>query len=381
MKLKINKVVRIVLIVSTVIIISIFAIMIFREYTIPVFKEEKIPLYSYSHNGDVKYSVFLKPNILYSQPSIDEGNVYFTELVDHIEASFIYNFECDKLNSFKGEYEINAYLQGYENIRSEDGKASAAYVLWQKEFPIKEKTSFHHKNQQASLKDDVQINFWEYKSIADEIIKSLKVNMPTKLSVVMNVDIKADTGEGLIDDKLTQMIEIPLDLNQFTISKKEITSEPKTVEKTIRLEMPPNGNKLTIYYSIIGVLVLSFILLLLFSTTAEDINPYVKEINNLFKKYGNRFVALLEDNSIQNLSIYKVNSVDDLVRLSDEIGKPIIYQYNKNPMDITEFYIIDNTIKYTFNQKECFEQKRKDAEFPFVDKLEDFLASAEDESC
>jgi hypothetical protein len=50
-------------------------------------------------------------------------------------------------------------------------------------------------------------------------------------------------------------------------------------------------------------------------------------------------------------------------------------------MDITEFYIIDNTIKYTFNQKECFEQKRKDAEFPFVDKLEDFLASAEDESC
>ncbi|NLK68601.1 MAG: DUF5305 domain-containing protein, partial [Clostridiaceae bacterium] len=228
---------------------------------------------------------------------------------------------------------------------------------------------------------DVQINFWEYKSIADEIIKSLKVNMPTKLSVVMNVDIKADTGEGLIDDKLTQMIEIPLDLNQFTISKKEITSEPKTVEKTIRLEMPPNGNKLTIYYSIIGVLVLSFILLLLFSTTAEDINPYVKEINNLFKKYGNRFVALLEDNSIQNLSIYKVNSVDDLVRLSDEIGKPIIYQYNKNPMDITEFYIIDNTIKYTFNQKECFEQKRKDAEFPFVDKLEDFLASAEDESC
>lgn len=369
MKVKINKMVRIALIVSTVISTLILSVLIYREYTIPVFNEEKIQLYSYSHDGDINYNVFLKPNILYNEPSLSEGNVYFTELVDYVDASFSYKFKCDKLVNFKGDYEIIAYLQGYETIRSDEQQTNTVYVLWQKEFPMTQKTSFYHNKNQASIKESIHTNYWEYKNMADEIINSLKVNMPTRLSVVMNINIKADTPEDIIENKLTQLMEIPLDSNHFTITKYEIDIEPEIIEETIKTELPPNSNKLTIYYVLIAVMVLMFILLLVFTTGAEGQDPYIIEINKIFKKYGNRLIAVKDDGSISNLSICKVHSMDDLVRFSDEMGKPIIYHYKKDPMEITEFYIIDNSLKYSFNKKESFEQSNKEPEFLLSEQI------------
>jgi len=50
--------------------------------------------------------------------------------------------------------------------------------------------------------------------------------------------------------------------------------------------------------------------------------------------------------------VHEVKSIDDLIRVSDEIEKPVMYRYNKNVRDINRFYVFDDNFVYIFKVKE-----------------------------
>ena len=73
--------------------------------------EERIPIYTYEHNGNIDYTVHLKPNSLYEASTLGAGQTYFTNLIDYIDASASYEFRGDKPADIAGTYTIDAYVE------------------------------------------------------------------------------------------------------------------------------------------------------------------------------------------------------------------------------------------------------------------------------
>jgi hypothetical protein len=60
-------------------------------------------------------------------------------------------------------------------------------------------------------------------------------------------------------------------------------------------------------------------------------------------------VAINGDINLEYEDATMVRSINDLIRVADEVCKPIMYRYSPSYEDITKYYVYDNTKLYAFD--------------------------------
>jgi hypothetical protein len=216
MKLVLDKKLRLIGLSGITLSIALVSFLLFNSIKSPGFKEEKVSLYNYKSNESVDYNVSLNPNALYSDGStLGEGSVIFSEFIDNLKTNFTYQFEGERAADIKGDYEIIALVEGII------GNDKEQKIIWQKTFPILQKETFEANDKVVSINKEVVVNVEEYKSFAQSIIDSTRVDSQTRLSVIMNMNLKASTDKGVIDKKASPSITIPLNSNYFEVAKNQ----------------------------------------------------------------------------------------------------------------------------------------------------------------
>lgn len=343
MELKINKMTRKVLMIIVIVLITVVSFFLYKSVRHTGFKDEKVSLYSYENKGNISYNVFLKPNILYNDNSMGEGSVYLTEFVDYINAIFNYEFKGEKEADIKGSYDITAVAEGYI------GERETYKTIWRKEFKLLPKTNFELKDKNLVIKKEIPIKYEEYNNFAKQVIQDSKFGLQVKLLVSMNVNLKADTGKGIIEEKMSPTMIIPLNTNFFEVTGELSKDKPGVIEGTKKIKLPVDKKKVIMYSSLLTVLTAALLFLIFFTSAFTAKDPFIKSLNKIFKNYGDRLVALNDDAAILNENISNVKSMEDLVKVSDEIGRPIVYKHSYSLKDINEFYVFDSNQAYAFN--------------------------------
>ncbi|OGO78253.1 MAG: hypothetical protein A2Y23_15590 [Clostridiales bacterium GWB2_37_7] len=346
MKKSISKKLKMALIVILLLIIAVISGLLFMAVKNPGVKEEKETLLNYSNKTDLKYRVFLKPNPLYNSDSLEEDKLYITSFVNYIKTNFQYIFNADKPVDIKGDYEILAVVEGYT---SEEDKVK---VIWQKEFNLSPKTAFESKDSKISIDKEITFSLDEYNSFATQISETAKLNMPVRMSVVMSVNLQASDGKNNIEKKLAPAITIPLDTSYFEIVKSGVEEKAEAVEETKQIQLPVNRNMIIAYGIIAGIAFLALLYVLIFVKGNAPVDIFKKQLNKIFKAHGSRLVAINNEIGTSFGMYYKVKSIEDLVRIADELGKPIMYKYSTDSKEITKFYIHDDKSMYSFNLKD-----------------------------
>lgn len=334
MKLILTKNTRKKLIIIFIITAIIFSYLVYNEMYNPGFVEQKNPVYTYINKSSIDYSVHLKPNNLYNDSVLEDGKLYITEFVDFIDTNLKYEFAGDKSENIKANYSIIAKVQGLI-IESDKIKN-----IWEKDFPIVSGKTISSYEDKISINENVKLNLNEYNSFVKEIKESTKINCQTNLSLMMNVDLSGDTDKGTVEDSITTSIVIPLDTALFEISGNSAIDEPGAIKETVQVQLPVNKNLVIIFGLILATSLILLIVLIFFIKIAPDKDQHEKELNKIFKKHGDRLVALRSGIDLTN-SI-TVKSIDDLVKIADEVGKTILYKYSDNYKEINKFYVIDN---------------------------------------
>ncbi|MGI6227918.1 MAG: DUF5305 family protein, partial [Peptococcales bacterium] len=180
--------------------------------------------------------------------------------------------------------------------------------------------------------------------------KETKIMSQARLALFMNINLVVNTDEGLIEKKFSPNIAFPLDVGYFQITKSQIGENLEAIEEIIRIQLPIN-KKMVIIYAIMLVIILTLLLCLVFLTVGIAKDEFIRELNKIFKKHGSRLVALNNNEAELNKLTFTVKTIEDLVRVADEIGKPIMYKYSTEPGDITEFYIFADQGVYIFDLK------------------------------
>lgn len=345
MNLSINKTLKRALIIINVILICILCILLFKEVNNRTSKEEKVAVYSYNNKASINYRVFLKPNIVYNNESMGENNIYIAEFVDYIQANFNYEFKGERTADIKGEYEIRAVVEGY----AAEGQVNK--TIWKKEFILVPTTGFVANDKTISVKKDISIKLQEYNEFANKVIAYSKISSQVKLCIFININLKSNTDKGLISEKISPSITIPLNMSYFQIKINALDKKPNAIEGTKKVEVPINKNIVNLYRVILLVLITCLLFLCFFISGVTIVDPLIKKLNSIFKNHGDRLVALNNEISAAYENYNEVKSIDDLVKVSDEIGKPIMYKYSSDFKDITEFYVFDNTQMYVLHLK------------------------------
>jgi hypothetical protein len=344
-KFEFNQRVRMRLIIISIAAVGIVLLLLCRALFEPGRKEEKETLYTYNQKANIFYRVFVKPNILYDESTIAAGNVYITQLINYINVFFEYNFQGQADAQIQGDYEVVAVMEGYKN---EDQSYQS---IWKRQWVIVPKTNFESNGTSVSLQKEVPLDFNQYNHFAQQVIKDTKINSEIKMTVFLNVHLKGNTAQGSIEENMSPSMVIPLNTNYFKIGGTLSEQKPGSIDETKRIKAPLDSMKV-ILYSVLTSILLSVLVFLIFFTVGKGLSdPLEKEFRKILKKHGNRFVALNSKTTFSNENVNQLKCMDDLVRLADEIGKPILYKHSTNLEDMVKFYVLDNEQVYVLDLK------------------------------
>ena len=328
MKKEINQRIRLLTIAILALLFVILVFDAYAAYNLPTEVAHEVTVLTYTHGGDLHYDVSLKPNNLYGTTTMGPGNTYFRKITEHIDAAFGYEFTCDRDAEITCEYDVIASVASGKD--------------WEKCYVLVPQTTFNSSGRSATFAEDLRIDLAHYEEVVSNISDEIGVRAqnPT-LTIKYNIHTIARTNVGDVDEFFTPSLVIPLNKNAFTI---ESNADEKTGSiKTKKTIIKQNVKSRRTYSAAAAILVL--ISLILFVSLTRDTETAVskaeKEIRSAKKKYGD-WIADATDIPIEiGQSVITLRSLSDLVKVAEELGKPII---QKNQ----DYYVFDGSMRYEY---------------------------------
>jgi|GEM_PF-2822813 len=318
--------------------------------------EETRVLASFSNTPGVSYQVYLKENALYNDTVQPEDIGYFTSLLDHIEVTFENKYKGADGAEYKGDYTIKGEITGWE--LGADNPTPA----WTKQFAIKPKKTFSTNDNELIISQSADIDFNHFNSFVAGVRELTGYSTTYSLKVFMAINYTITTEKGEISESLQPSITIPLGEKYFKISKSGMEEKKNDITEIVQVPVPLDYIKISLLSTLsLLCLILLILFILAGEPTLTDLQR--KQVKKILKNHGKRLVALGENLLVSEsqLQCY-VNSIDDIVRLSDEIERPIFYEYRSDPAEIREFFLIDKEIAYIFKPFDSGQPERQSEE-------------------
>lgn len=304
---------------------------LYRVYREPPVVSKSLPVYSYEHRGQIDYRVQIGPNSIFNETTLGPGQTYYTKLVKSIAAVCGYRFTADAAAEMKADYRIVAVVE--------------APKMWRKEFILVPETGVQTTGKTLAFSRPFTINLESYhrflKSVNEELGVSAK---EPKLVIRADIALEARSAAGRVAEKLAPTMEIPLTSGEFRIggnlapqksaalTRTVQTPDPGAEERRIRAAVPP------------VVLFLILVVFPLVTVSRKPAGPDVVEL--VWRRYGERMVRAGNDFALpEDLITVSLSSLDDLMKVADEAGKPVIFQEEASPHKFA-CYVIDGLTVY-----------------------------------
>jgi hypothetical protein len=224
-------------------------------------------------------------------------------------------------------------------------------------------TAIDQKTKDFSISKDISLKYSDYNDFAQKIVELSKYKISTKLVVSMNVNTQIKTDRGTIEDISTQSFELTLGGSSFSITKNELAEKPGSIEEVKKVRIPPDKYLLTAYVVAAGILLLALLFVIFFTRSAPDISEHLRLVNQIFKKYTNRMAVLCGELKYDGSCLRHVRTMEDLVRIADEMQKPIIYKFSENIINISQFFVFDGNWTYLFDLKAFLSPYNREHEY------------------
>lgn len=328
--------------IITIAMISI-SYFIYITYKDQKYVEKKHLLYSCTNKADVYYDVVMIPNEIFNEENIKGSSLYVTKLVDYINTTFKYQLNSQDIVGVKGKYNVKAVLEGY--IMNDDGGKRS---IFKKDYIIQPETSFEGNDKVISFENKNPISIKNYRDYAISICRELGLNFNNKLTVVWDAEVEVKTPKGTVNEKITPVMEILLSDNFFEV-KGSLSQEKESKIEETKKEVAANYTEKIIISWFAQIISIGVLFLLIFFTKPIVIkDPIQKKLNLMLKEHGSRMAVLNGELPVTPNELIEVSSIDDLVKIADDIGRPVLFN-NNYPEEIPKFYVVDKGNIYFFD--------------------------------
>lgn len=319
-------------------------ISIYKEANAHMVKSEEKVVYEYTCQPKADYLVHIDKNTVYEGTVQEENLNYSKKLLDYIEIKFTTEFQGSKEAETEFVYGITAIVQGYENLKEED-----PVINWSKNYDlVKEKKKITMENRFLE-EETVRVGLEEYDEFALEAREVTGMELSNQVVVRLEGNLKIHMEEGDLITPVAIAVTIPLQEEVFSINKDNLEPISDSIKEYIYIPVLPNrllifGLVMLLFLCIIGIMILCI------ATEAPNAYDVMKaNARRMIKNYGSRMIAIQSKTEHNYLQTYELYSIEDLIKVSDEVQKPIYYV--KDEMDIIGDYllqIVDGDSLYVF---------------------------------
>ncbi len=304
--------------------------------------------------GKYDYTVQLKPNALYDSttlkpPMVSEDSttktlgpedIVFLKLLDSIVFSFSHRLQADvPITLLEEEVEITATIEI-------PGKWSDVVVL----VPATEIS--------GPVDITFPIDLGQFTEILDTVQQETGISASEhNLTIEAKVHTLAQTDFGLIDDEYTQSLMTDLTGSVLNWSNSLENTEPRSLETTQTIERQerylwlPVTQARILFPSLAGVTCVLFVffLVMCFRTGSELSTDIEQVVGRVTKKYANIIVNTKDISlAIPTENIVVVDSLDELIKVAQELLKPVLHQCPTGPHGSHRYVVFDGTTQYEY---------------------------------
>lgn len=305
---------------------------------------EETTVFEYNCQPNVDYKVSLHPNELFSDTIQEEGNYYSKPLLDNIQADFNVAYQSSEITPIKVEYEMSSKINGYQ------GQAANKIIYWSKDFPMMEKKVVSTEGDSWEVKEQVNFDLQKFDDFAVKAKEIYGMKVSNELIVELFGSITAVKDDEEIVVPFSSNIQLPLLEDVFRIEKffdEPLHAAVTEVNETI---VPYNKTKVSLLIVTLLLVLASMPILVFGIKEPDELTILRKKNNGLLKNYGSRMVAMQEIPDLKYNQYFQVYSIKDMIKISDEVQKPIIYIPDESIMlRNNELFIIDENNLYRWN--------------------------------
>ena len=295
----------------------------------------KIILHSYIATKNADYQVLLKENNFYEDQVLASGKNYASKSIDKYLLNFEYDFQSDKIKSINYRYNITAQLMGTVSNNNEQEKE-----IWTKNYILIEDKQNKITQNGFKVKENVDINYDTYNNLAREYENNYDISITSKLKVRFNIYYDIEYENKYID-KGEDYIELDISLTN-SVSNVENNYEEITKKENYAT------NKNYIYYVISGITAtIAVVLIIIYKNKRTPEEVYKSKIKNILKSYSELIVTVSNEPNVENYTVMKINSLEDIIDLAEQ-NKINIIHYESIKDKENRFYVFVDKFVYIY---------------------------------
>ncbi len=318
-------------------------------------------------SGSMSYTLHFKPNSIYggdrltvpdpsaaSEPvsgvslapaaaaapvvTVRPGEAVFPKLIDRMDMTYSYRLGAEKpVGNVVSEVTVDAAVE--------------APNLWSKKFRLLDTK----KAGDFSLNFPVEIG--RYSELIEAVRAETGVSSESyDINVTVNVHATAETGAGKIDEMFTQNLKGTIKGSVLEWGKELAKNQPGAIKQT-KVTNGANGylgltasqvQIITLSLAVVFLIVFGGALFLLLTGHSPAAGGLTGEAAQIRKKYGNRIAEAVVQTPVEGEKVISLGSINDLVSVSDELGKPIIHQVIESAEVTHAYFVFDGTTRYQY---------------------------------
>jgi hypothetical protein len=289
------------------------------SYTASASQEEEYTTYYYLQEASFDYRIYTAPNNIFPSRVLGPGNAYITSLTDYIAVDFEYNYFGESEAELKGSYGVVAKLAAYT--------AQQEYLVWEKEFALLPTTQINITDSDYSFKERFNIPLAEYVAFTEQIREETGFN-PSELNLVVtgNVSMEVVAEDGAVSDQLSPTMIIPMKESVFTVNGQLFEEKEGGIAQTRVVAAMPVSAGRTMFPVLVAITAIGLVLLRFFTVPAQTTARSVKhQVPGILKKHKERIVVTANGVTALPAGAINVLDFDELLKLADEVGRPILY--------------------------------------------------------
>ena len=324
MKLTLHKKTKKFILIILVFLLLFAGIQTYNTVTKEETATKETVIFEYSCHPSVDYTVYILPNELYPGTELEEGRYYSKRLLDYIQADFAVEYQGSDSVPVKIQYQVLATVNGYQ------GQAENKNIYWTKNFPLFEKKVVEIEGDSCDTTEQINFTLDEYDALAVRAKDLTGMNVTNEVIVELLGTVTTKVTKEEVTIPFSTNLEIPLLEDVFQVKKSVGEPIKGLVTETEEAILPVDRVKVSLFAILILLCIAAIPILMFVIKEPDELAMLRKKNSGLIKNYGSRMVAMKEIPDMEFSRYYQVYSIKDMIKIADEVQKPIIYVPDEN---------------------------------------------------
>ncbi len=324
------------------VLIIVLGYMAYRAYTYVETVETEETRYSYTLTQEPSYKVQLVPNELYPTEVVGEGGIYLSYLTQAINSNFTTTFEGSESSVVTGAYRIDAELVTY--ITEDKVKKD----IWCKTYPMVPVDNFRYEGDSYTLEEAVSVDYTLYSDFIAALEEATEIMLPAEVRIHLTGNMKITTPYKTFTQPLDMTLIAPVGEQYMQIEKVMPEKVEEHVQEKVSTVVPKTYTAFSLYCVLIILAISALILSYRFIGDLTDEEKYTKQIGAIFTEHGARIISVASVDTSPYAIGYSLQTIDDLIKVADELEKPVIHCKGDEALPTHTFYVLEQETLYQF---------------------------------